>query len=285
MKVLQEAFYLPVEGGKCFCIYRKSVVPVGGAILHLPAFGDEMNKARAMAARAARAFAAVGFDVLQIDLLGCGESSGMHGDADVTRWSNNALAALDWLRMRHDAAISPWIWCLRAGALLAPARLHRVRDMPLLLWQPTLSGTQQLGQLLRQKLAGGFTGSHADRGGMKQLRERLRRGESLEIGGYEISPRLADDLDYAVFNLPTDYRGRIAWFELSPTDPPVLSPAARTKIAALRSTGAAITATAIRGPGFWQSSEIEYSDDLINASARAVSPDLVRGLPRDTAVL
>jgi uncharacterized protein len=285
LKVLQDAFYLPVEGGRCFCIFRRSAVPVVGAMLHLPAFGDEMNKARAMTARAARAFAAIGFNVLQIDLVGCGESSGTHRDADVTRWAGNALAALDWLRLRDETAVPPWIWCLRAGALLAPALLDRARDVPLLLWQPVLSGAQQLSQLLRQKLAAGLTGSGADRAGTKNLRQRLQRGELLEIGGYEISPRLADELDRAAFDLPADYRGRIAWFELSPTDPPVLSPAARTKIAALRSTGVEVSAAAIRGPGFWQSSEIEHSNALIEASAAALSADFAHGLSRDTAVL
>jgi hypothetical protein len=43
LKILQDAFYLAVEGGECFGIYRWSVAGVAATLLHLPAFGDDMN--------------------------------------------------------------------------------------------------------------------------------------------------------------------------------------------------------------------------------------------------
>jgi exosortase A-associated hydrolase 2 len=284
LKILQDAFYLAVEGGECFGIYRWSVAGVAATLLYLPAFGDEMNKARAMTARAARAFAALGFGVLQIDLYGCGDSSGTHADADLDRWTANALHAIDWLRLREPCA-DPWIWCLRAGALLAAPVLECLPDAPLLLWQPTLSGAQHLNQLLRQKVLGAASAADADRTRMKALRERLRAGEALEVGGYDISPRLADGLERAAFDVPREYRGRIAWFELAPTSPPSLSPAARARAEALRARGVVVAAAALQGPGFWQSTEIEQSDALIEASTAALSEGLARGLPRHAAVL
>jgi len=285
LKTLQHGFSLPVEGGACFCIYRRPEKgPLVGTVLHLPAFGDEMNKSRAMTARAARALAARGFGVLQLDLLGCGDSSGDHGDASVGAWIDNAQRALAWLVLEGRAAAAPWLWCLRAGALLAAPLLQGpARDAPLLLWQPVLSGAQQLNNLLRQKLAGALgAGERVD---AKSLRQRWIDGETQEIGGYAISPRLARELDQAAFDLPAGYRGRVEWFEVSATAAPCISPVARTRIAALRSIGIDINAVALRGPGFWQSAEIEQCEALIEASAASMTIERVHGSLRDPVEL
>ncbi len=255
-------------------------------MLHLPAFGDEMNKSRAMTARAARAFAARGCAVLQLDLLGCGDSSGEHAEATLARWTDNARAALAWLRDRHAAAGTPSLWALRCGALLlTPLLEDAARDAPLLLWQPVLSGMQQLNQLLRQKLAGGLFAADAERAGMNGLRDRLRAGETLEVGGYAIAAGLADELAHAAFDVPPGHRGRVAWLEVAASAAPALSPAARAKIERLRAAGVDVAASALRGPGFWQSVEIEHCEPLIDASIAMLGLDRAHALSRDAALL
>ncbi len=52
-----------------------------------------MNKSRRMAALQARAFAAMGFGVLQIDLFGCGDSSGDFSDARWDIWKQDLAIA------------------------------------------------------------------------------------------------------------------------------------------------------------------------------------------------
>jgi len=285
LKTSQHVFSLPVEGGACFCIYRRPEKgPLAGTVLHLPAFGDEMNKSRAMTARAARALAARGFGVLHLDLLGCGDSSGDHADASVGAWIDNAQRALDWLAREGRAAAAPWLWCLRAGALLVPPLLRGpARDAPLLLWQPVLSGAQQLNNLVRQKLAGALgAGQHTD---AKSLRQRWIDGETQEIGGYAISPRLARELDEAAFDIPAGYRGRVEWFEVSPTAAPAISPAARNRIAGFRSIGIDINAVAVHGPGFWQSAEIEQCEALIETTSASLTIERRHGSLRDPVEL
>jgi exosortase A-associated hydrolase 2 len=285
LKTLQHAFFLPVEGGACFCIYRRPEKgPVAGTVLHLPAFGDEMNKSRAMTARAARALAARGFGVLQLDLLGCGDSSGDHGDASVGAWIDNAQRGLDWLAREGRTVAAPWLWCLRAGALLvAPLLQGPARDAPLLLWQPVLSGAQQLNNLLRQKLAGALgAGERVD---AKSLRQRWIDGETQEIGGYAIAPRLAQELEQAAFDIPAGYRGRVEWFEVSPTAAPAISPAGQNRIAGFRSIGISINAMALHGPGFWQSVEIEQCEGLIEASSASLTIERRHGSLRDPVEL
>jgi len=253
-----------------------------GVVLHLPAFGDEMNKSRAMTARAARTFAEAGLAVLQVDLIGCGDSSGDHADVTLSRWVDNAACALAWLRQRHgDTAV--WLWALRAGALLVPPLLDgAAADALVLLWQPVLAGSQQLNLLLRQHGAVEMLADSVARTAPRMLRERLRAGETLEIGGYAISSQLADALERAAFEVPPRYSGHVVFLEVSPSQAPSLTPVASRTIERLRSEGVHVIDHVVSGSSFWQSTEIEFSDALIAASLNSVSTQ--DGVSRASAV-
>ena len=251
-------------------------------ILHLPAFGDEMNKARAMTARAARAFAEAGCAVMQVDLLGCGDSSGDHADGTLSRWSANAQSARAWLRDRHPECWMHGVWALRAGALLVPALVREAPDTCIMLWQPLLDGAQQLNQWLRLKAAAALA-SVADARPTKALRAQLRSGTTLEVGGYAMSPALASDLESAAFDVPNGQRGPIAWFEISPSGRQ-MSAAAAKRIDGLRNNGLHVHASTVAGPSFWQSVEIERCDELI-ARSTATLAEMLSELSGTAAVL
>jgi len=76
-----EPFFLPASRGERFCIFHPAAGALRGAVLYLHPFAEEMNKSRRMAALQSRMLAARGIAVLQIDLFGCGDSSGDFGDA------------------------------------------------------------------------------------------------------------------------------------------------------------------------------------------------------------
>ena len=97
-----DAFYLPATTGQRFCLFHQ---PDGrrawrGAVVYVHPFAEEMNRSRRMAALQARALAAAGFAVLQIDLHGCGDSSGDFGDASWEGWIEDVRLAAAWLRER-----------------------------------------------------------------------------------------------------------------------------------------------------------------------------------------
>ena len=287
MKIRQDAFRLPVGEGECFCLYRAPADRApAAAVLHLPAIGDEMNKARAMTAQAARAFAAHGCAVLQIDWIGCGDSSGEHAQTHPLLWLENATRALEWMRREHGDNATEWLWCLRGGALLAPALLeHAAPGASLLLWQPVLSGAQHLNHMLRLKLAGTLIDARDNRSSTKVLRERLLAGEMLSVGGYEISPCFARELEAMTFQIPSGHRSRVVWFELSASAPASLSPAAAANIDGARAAGTEIISCALQGPGFWQSVEIEHCEALIAESIAAFALDLTGAVSRNAVVL
>ena len=114
-----EPFFLQADCGRRFCLYHapQAEKECRGAFIYVHPFGEEMNKSRRMAALQARAFAAMGFGVLQIDLFGCGDSSGDFSDARWDIWKQDIAGARAWLAERVSAPIS--LWGLRLGALLA----------------------------------------------------------------------------------------------------------------------------------------------------------------------
>ena len=136
-----EPFFLPAgASGERFCIYHPAAGAPRGGIVYLHPFAEEMNKSRRMAALQSRMLAARGFAVLQIDLYGCGDSSGDFGDARWEFWKADAALAVEWLKQRAGGSI--YLWGLRLGALLA---LDFAAGEPagcagFLLWQPVVNG-------------------------------------------------------------------------------------------------------------------------------------------------
>lgn len=268
-------------GGQRLCVHYPATGAARGQILLLPPFAEEMNKSRRMIALAARAFAAAGFEVLTIDLLGCGDSSGDFGDASWSHWQDDVRLAVDWLDARAlpgppgpDGVKPPlWLWGLRAGALLAPAAFDALADRPLhlLLWQPLAAGKLQLQQFMRLRVAADLIGGQA-KGAVQAMRDQLARGEPVEIAGYLLAPALAEGLESAQLK-PSARVRRVAWLELSPREDATLTPAAAMAVDAWTAQGAEVRAAVCQGPSFWAATEIEEAPRLIEASLAALSAD------------
>ena len=253
-----------------FCVWR---LPwegaVRGTVVHAPAFAEEMNKSRHVVAAGARALAAEGYAVVQVDPLGCGDSPGDFGDATFGRWVDDVAAVARAAHARHGGVL--WLWGLRAGCLLATAALSALAPTPasLLLWQPVVSGRQHLAQFLRLASTGSALASGGgERTGAKDLRERLARGETVEVAGYRIAPGLAAGLDAATLAVPPGFPGRVVWLEVGPA-PATLSPASSQTLARLLPLR--VEASALEGPGFWQATELEDAPALVDATRAALA--------------
>jgi len=232
-----------------------------------------MNKSRRMAALQARALAEAGCAVLQIDLLGCGDSSGDFDDASWEDWVQDVLLGIHWLQARFEAPL--WLWGLRTGGLLAAAAAERLgKPCNLLLWAPVANGKTALQQFLRLKTAAEMLGGKA-RGAMDDLRSRLAAGEVLDIAGYRLSPALAHGLERAALR-PVAGVQRMEWIELSTMPDGTPSPLADQSAAAWQASGCVSRASVVQGPAFWQTTEIETAPALLPATVAAI---LDRGTP------
>jgi uncharacterized protein len=264
-----DAFFLPLGQGSRFCVLHRpsNAARTRGAILYVHPFAEELNKSRRMAALQARAFAGAGWTVLQMDLLGCGDSSGDFGDATWARWIEDILSAARWLQT--TTGHTPVLWGLRSGCLLiGETAQHMDRSVALVLWQPVISGKQLLQQFLRLKVASQLAShNQSERGGTQQLRTELAEGRSIEVAGYTLSPELAVPLEAAEMDLPKR-PARIAWLEVGASAEEEISPAARLRIAAWQHAGHFVEAQVVSGSRFWQTVEISECPALVDATLR-----------------
>jgi exosortase A-associated hydrolase 2 len=267
-----DAFFLPVEPGQRCCILN---TPAPGtqprrAVVYLHPFGEEMNKARRMAALQARRLAAQGCAVLQIDHYGCGDSTGDFSQARWEAWRHDGRVAMSWLRERYPVPVT--LWGLRLGAVLAAdlAQDPSLGVDHLLLWQPVTSGSQFLSQFLRLRLASEMLAGGAATTAVKELTEALRRGEPLEIAGYELHPDLATTIDGLKLEALRPAVKRVDWLEVVADSTLPLRPASKRVVEAWRTNGLAIRAGQAVGEPFWSTIEIAECEALLELTAVAL---------------
>lgn len=267
-------FFLSADEGERFCLYHEPErgVPPRGALLHVPPFAEELNKSRRMVTLQARACAQAGFGVLQIDLYGCGDSSGELSEARWDIWLSDLAHAWQWLAKRN---LGPrYLWGLRLGGLLALDFAATARPQGLILWQPALSGRAHLHQFARlQSAARMFSSSSAVE-------------QENEIGGYLMAPELSaaiSQLDAGSLTPPCP----VQWMELSAAPPQdgaadyaaaaasapaaTLQPASALLIERWRSDGAQVAAHPLHGEPFWSSAEIGTVPELLTATSTALA--------------
>ena len=262
-----EPFFLPFGQHSLFCLYHAAATETPrAAVLYLPPFAEEMHKSRRMAALQSRRFAQSGYAVLQIDLLGCGDSSGDFAEASWEAWLACARAGHDWLRQKTQAPVV--LWGSRLGAALAAELSLQLPEVNgLLLWQPVPNGENFLNQFLRIRVASEMFAERKT--GLKELRAQLAGGEALEVGGYLLTPRLASGIDklrLAQLAVPAPVR----WLEVSPTPADQPPPASQKTLAAWSESGVDVIARTVTGDPFWATQEITECPELLRETLDAL---------------
>lgn len=252
-------------GGQRLALHHRAQGAPRGAVLQVHAFAEEMNKSRRMAALGARAMAAAGYEVLQIDLFGCGDSSGEFGQATWSHWLDDVVHAAAWLQQRQAGPL--WLWGQRAGCLLAAEAAQLVPGpCHFVFWQPAPKGQALLQQFLRLKMAAALLDGNSQ-GVTESLKATLAAGESVEVAGYTLGAALAQGLGAARLTPPPAAPGaQLLWLELSAREPLALLPASDAALATWRDAGYQVQALAVSGPAFWQTVEIEDAPALVEAT-------------------
>lgn len=264
-----EPFFLSVARGTRFCLLHApsaGASPLGG-VLYVHPFAEEMNKSRRMAAAQARALASLGYAVLQIDFLGCGDSSGEFRDATLADWYADLDAAADWLAEHGHERIT--VWGLRCGALVAAQWASEAARAveSLWLWQPVTSGEVHLTQFLRISTAAEIL-APGSAGGGKSLRARLAQGETLEVAGYDLTPTLAGQIDSLRLANVLPKTHSVEWFEVAATPDAIIAAGSRAVIEKWRECGIDVREHVVCGDAFWSTVEITDCPQLIDATSR-----------------
>jgi exosortase A-associated hydrolase 2 len=264
-----EAGFLEHPGRPLFNILmRPAGSPVRGSILFLHPFAEEMHMARRNVSAQARLLAGEGYNVMLLDLTGCGDSAGDFADASWGIWKQDVDFALEQLAALGEVPIT--LWGLRLGSLLACHVAGQRSDISrLLLWQPVLNGEQQIDQFLRLRTAQGVIGNGLsfDR---KSLWEELRQGRSLEIAGYELSSRLALEVSQARL-MDCALSCPVSWLEVSPGMDLALSLPSRNVTAHWQDQGVTVEPRAVRGEAFWRNQDADIQVELQRVTREALS--------------
>lgn len=250
-------------------LFEAAAAPRRRPVLYLPPFAEEMNRARRMAALAARSLAAAGHPVLIVDATGTGDSSGDFAAATWQRWREDFDCAARWLAARFGRP--PALLAARTGALFAPALIESgaADGTALALWQPVISGKQFFTQFLRLRLAADMAagGEGGEAGGTKALRETLACGTHVEIAGYDVHPELARGLEAATVDAAA-LAGvrRLAWLEAGASTTPALLPGSVRMLESLRAAGTQVSAAAFAEPPYWVTPETSIAPGVLDAT-------------------
>jgi uncharacterized protein len=254
------ADFLEHHGRKLFyLLVGPADVAVHSSVLFLPPFTEEMHMSRHIVASQARELAAAGYNVMLLDLTGCGDAGGDFADASWQIWLQDATFAAHTLA--NYGAGPLMLWGLRLGALLA-CELSQCRSdiHKLVLWQPILNGEQQIDQFLRLRTAASAVNSPStfDR---KTLWNELRSGHSLEIAGYNLSSTLA--LEMAKVRLyDLNPKCQVHWLEIGNSPTSSFSVASENVIKHWREQEMRVHTRYVQGEPFWRIVDAAINLDL-----------------------
>ena len=105
---------------------------------------------------------------------------------------------------------------------------------------------------------------------MAGLRARLAAGNTVEVAGYTVAPELAAGLERATLQPPPRGVGCVEWFEISAAAEATIAPAAAMAATSWRNAGFDVRQALVRGPAFWQTTEIEEAPALLQATSAAL---------------
>jgi uncharacterized protein len=225
-----------------------------------------MNKSRRMASLQAIALAEQGHEVLLVDLPGCGDSEGDFSQVNWDDWVLSLLAAREWLDAR-PGKLPAWIWGLRTGCLLASAVATRSQaECRLLFWQPTLLGKQAVRQFMRLRTAAAITGAKpSDASSMAEAEDPAG---IVEVAGYPLPPALVSQLELASM-APPSRPSTLVWIDVSNAPNAGVPQSSLDHAEKWRSAGWSVQQSLVRGPAFWQTSEIEVAPELLASTSLA----------------
>ncbi len=265
-----DPFFLESPRGRLFCLHLAPAdKPANHGILYLHPFAEEMHKSRRMAALQARRFASAGYDVLQVDFTGCGDSTGDFGDATWEAWRDDVQLAHAWLAGKVSGPVT--LWGLRTGASLAVDIAPFLANLSrLVLWQPVVDGDLFVTQLLRVKLASEMLSEGQARTGTQELRAKLDAGEPVEVGGNILSSDIARGLTrlkLAEMSPPC----RVEWIEVGAKPSDGIAPAGRRVVESWRTAGTKVHTQTVQGETFWVTQEITECPQLLEATVKVMA--------------
>lgn len=242
----------------------------GPCVLVVPPFAEEMNKSRQMLAMVARGLAMRAVATLTVDLYGTGDSAGEFGEGDWDTWLDDLERAIRWSASSGYTVtrlLAVRLGCILAGELATALPIPVERTV---FWQPVLDGARYMTQFLRLRVAASLMDGSKET--VESLRDQARRGEFLEVAGYELAPALVARVDGARLapHLTTQL-GMLHWMEIVRGAEDELPTASRQAILAASAQLPSIEVHTVAAEPFWSSTEIVRVPALVERTVHALA--------------
>jgi exosortase A-associated hydrolase 2 len=264
------ARFLDSGRGRIFAVMRQPQASTGIGVLIAPPFAEEMNKTRKMLTDVSQALQARGVATVLVDPYGTGDSEGEFRDATWACWIQDLARAASW------AAEEGWpiegLLCVRLGCLLgAKVAQEALRGVQrTVFWQPVVDGGKFVTQFLRLRVAASMMA--ATRESVSGLRQTLRDGRCVEVAGYELSPKLAMELEglRLADGLGT-HLGVLHWMEVTRDLQGSTAPASETCLGIARARPLETIFRTVTGEPFWASTETVRIPELVESTVEVLA--------------
>jgi hypothetical protein len=157
---------------------------------------------------------------------------------------------------------------IRGGCLLTWELLKAARRSyrAAVLWQPVISGTSVITDLLRMRIAANALSD--SRESLSALRQRLGAGAAVETAGYAITPGLYRALETCAIEPCGRPMPPIVWIEFSTEGSRA---AARTAIDRLTTSGLRVTVFHETDPHIWSTTETTVAPMAVARTVQAIA--------------
>jgi exosortase A-associated hydrolase 2 len=253
--VREEALFLDLAGEQLFAFLHRPAAPTGRGIVLCAPLGEEMLWSRRVFVTFARELAARGYAVLRFDYRGEGDSDRWFQETSLTTRVQDTGFAIDSLRRLMPGTEDITLAGLRLGAGIAAAAATARDDVQqLVLWDPVLDGADYMQGVLRLNLMFQMALHRKVIENREQLAELLKRGETVNIEGYELGQALFEEV--SAFRLG-DCLPRFAGRSLLLSIPPREAPPQEALVALGAACGSATVLSANEEP-FWREIKTFY---------------------------
>jgi exosortase A-associated hydrolase 2 len=189
--VREEFQFLSLRGERIFTAQHLPAAPPTRAVVMCHPLGEEKLWAHRVFVSFARDLAKAGFAVLRFDCRGEGDSDREFQDADLDSRIEDTHLVIDTVRQWHPTVTDISLLGLRFGAAVAAVTAARHSNVSrLALWDPVTDGATYMQSVLRLNLMFQMAQHRKVIENREALVERLTRGETVNIEGYELAQPL-----------------------------------------------------------------------------------------------
>jgi len=184
----ETAYFLPLGDERLFAFLHLPDGPCrGGAVLCAPLAEEKLWSHRVFVSFA-RELCGLGYAVLRFDYRGEGDSDRQFEQSDLNTRIEDTVAAIDELKRRVPELQKVTVVGLRLGAAIAALAAAGRQDAErLVLWDPVINGAEYMQTVLRANLMFQMAQHRKVIENREALVERLDRGETINIEGYELA--------------------------------------------------------------------------------------------------